>query len=428
MDQPNYLPDVRNQYELLPYPPVNPQDEHKRLMRTWLEDLPMINHYCFAGKQSFTHGFRALMAGGGTGDATIFMAEQLRATNARIVHLDLSTASIKIAQERAAIRGLTNIDFIHDSLLNLPQLGLQPFDYINCSGVLHHLADPDAGLTALKTALAPGGAMGIMLYGTIGRIGVYQMQEMLGLLDNGTSTPAERISQAKQLLTVLPDTSWFKRGAELYGDSGRTDADIYDMFLHAQDRSYTIEQIYAWMADQHGFHITLSDVQRGRYPYLPDMTLRHDAHALRERVRSMPARAQYAMSELIMGDLVKHSFYLTRTEDAVAAYGDLDMIPFYFHEPLTGIALEPVFTSDDGGPITLHHGYLGMTVKIDAGRYSAKILRHIDGVLSFREIFRKVRAEPAFRGLTPDDATLFKDFAPSFTALNAIERLLLRRR
>ena len=428
MDQPNYLPDVRNQYELLPYPPVNPQDEHKRLMRTWLEDLPMINHYCFAGTQSFTRGFRALMAGGGTGDATIFMAEQLRATDARIVHLDLSTASIKIAQERAAIRGLTNIDFIHDSLLNLPKLGLQQFDYINCSGVLHHLADPDAGLTALETMLAPGGAMGIMLYGTIGRIGVYQMQAMLGLLDDGALTPAERISQAKQLLTALPDTSWFKRGAELYGDSARTDADIYDMFLHSQDRSYTIEQIYTWLADQHGFHITLSDVQRGRYPYLPDMTLHHDAHALRERARGMPARAQYAMSELIMGDLVKHSFYLTRTADAVAAYGDLDMIPFYFHEPLTGIALESVFTSDDGGPITLHHGYLGMTVKIDAGRYSAKILRHIDGVLSFREIFMKVRAEPAFRGLTPDDATLFKDFAPSFTALNAIERLLLRRR
>lgn len=426
MDQPNYLPDVRRQYELLPYPPINPQDEHKRLMRTWLEDLPMINHYCFAGKQSFTHRFRALIAGGGTGDATIFMAEQLRATDARIVHLDLSKASIKIARERAKIRGLTNIDFIHDSLLNLPQLKLAPFDYINCSGVLHHLADPNAGLKALKTVLVPGGAMGLMLYGSIGRIGVYQMQEMLGLLDDGVSTPAARISQAKQLLTALPDTSWFKRGAEMYGDSARTDADIYDMFLHSQDRSYTIEQLYEWLADQHGYHIILSDVQRGRFPYLPDMTLRHDAHALRVRVRAMPARAQHAMSELIMGDLVKHSFYLTETADAVAAYGDADMVPFYFHEPLTGIALEPVFTSDDGAPITLHHAYLGMTVKVDAGRYSAKILRHIDGTLSFREIFNKVRAEPAFCGLSLDDAALFADFAPSFAALNAIERILLR--
>lgn len=426
MDQPNYLTEVRNQYELLPYPPIDPKDEHKRLMRTWLEDLPMINHYCFAGAERFDKGFRALVAGGGTGDATIFLAEQLRATDARIVHLDLSTASIKIAQERAAIRGLSNIDFIHDSLLNIPHLGLGPFDYINCSGVLHHLADPDAGLAALASVLAPEGAMGLMLYGTIGRIGVYQMQAMLGLLDDGAMAPQERITQAKQLLAALPDTSWFKRGVELYGDSARTDADIYDMFLHAQDRSYTVEQIFAWLADQHGFHITLSDVQRGRFPYLPEMTLRPDAHALRKRARAMPARDQYALSEMLLGDLVKHSFYLTRSAATVAPYGDAAMIPFYFHEPLTGATLEPVFTSRDGGPITLHHGYLGLTVKIDAGRYSAKILRHIDGTRTFRQVFDLVRAEPAFRNAPPDDATLFREFAASFNALNAIERLLLR--
>ena len=48
----NYLPKVKSQYESLPYPPCNPEDDRKRLMLTWLEDLPMINHYCFAGKQS----------------------------------------------------------------------------------------------------------------------------------------------------------------------------------------------------------------------------------------------------------------------------------------------------------------------------------------------------------------------------------------
>ena len=117
----NYLPQVRSQYEALPYPPCNPQDDHQRLVQTWLEDLPMINHYCFAGRQSFQHGFRALVAGGGTGDATIFLAEQLKHTDAHIVHLDKSQASIAIAQQRAHIRGLANISWIHDSLLNLPQ-------------------------------------------------------------------------------------------------------------------------------------------------------------------------------------------------------------------------------------------------------------------------------------------------------------------
>ena len=63
----NYLPQVKSQYESLPYPPCNPEDDRKRLVMTWLEDLPMSNHDCFAGKQSFTHHFRALVAGGYAG-------------------------------------------------------------------------------------------------------------------------------------------------------------------------------------------------------------------------------------------------------------------------------------------------------------------------------------------------------------------------
>ena len=33
------LPQVRAQYEALPYPPRNPEDERRELRRTWLDDL-----------------------------------------------------------------------------------------------------------------------------------------------------------------------------------------------------------------------------------------------------------------------------------------------------------------------------------------------------------------------------------------------------
>lgn len=426
MKNQNYLADVKAQYEHLPYPPVDPQDEKKRLQRTWLEDLPMMNHYCFQGKASFRNGFRVLVAGGGTGDATIFLAEQLRATDAEIVHLDLSAASIAIARQRAALRGLTNIRWIQDSLLNAADLGLGKFNYINCCGVLHHLADPDAGLCALKAVLAADGAIGVMVYGAIGRLGIYQMQSMLRLVNGPGASADDKIAQARALLAVLPASSWFKRGEDLYGDSRKGDADIYDMFLHSQDRAYTVDQIFDWLADQHGFHITLSDIHRGRFPYLPSMTLHQDATLLRASLKDMPPRAQHALSELVLGDLLRHTFYLTATVAATAAYGDAAMVPFFFHEPLTGAALEPVFTARDGGPITLHHAFLGLTVQINAGTYSAKILSRIDGRRSFQQIFDLVRSEPRWRANPPDNATLFADFAASYDALNAIERLLLR--
>ncbi|MEO7886748.1 MAG: class I SAM-dependent methyltransferase, partial [Polaromonas sp.] len=274
----NYLPEVRNQYEALPYPPCNPQDDHRRLVRTWLEDLPMINHYCFAGKQSFQDGFRALVAGGGTGDATIFLAEQLRHTNAQIVHLDMSSASIALAKERAQIRGLANITWVHDSLLNLPARAAEfgTFDYINCSGVLHHLADPDAGFRALLSVLKDDGAIGLMVYATTGRTGVYQMQSLMRMV-NGAETDAQRkIANTRDILASLPPSNWFKRSEDLHHDHKMGDSGIYDLLLHSQDRAYSVGELFDWLGDEaegakdgHGMHLEFTDVQRGLSPYLP---------------------------------------------------------------------------------------------------------------------------------------------------------------
>lgn len=421
----NYLAAVKAQYEVLPYPPVDPRDEHHRLARTWLDDLPMINHYCFGGRQDFANGFRVLVAGGGTGDATIFLAEQLRGTNARIVHVDLSSASIAVARERAAIRKLDNIEWHQESLLDLPQLGLAPFDYINCVGVLHHLADPEAGLRALESVRKPDGAIGLMLYGEIGRIGVYHMQNMLRLA--GADAPIEeRIGHARELLASLPASNWYRMAGDLYNDRD-TDAGIVDSLLHPQDRAYTVPQLYEWLHDRAGYSLTFSDVHRGRFPYQPALTLGMDANALRDRLSAMRTREREALSELLIGDLTRHNLYLTR-EGATAAYGDASLAPFFFHEPLDCKTLAAMFAFKGGQPTVLRHEFIGMTATVPTGAYTGRIFSYLDGKRSFQQIFDLVRASLRVNGVAvlPDNAALFADFRPAYEVLNAIERLLLR--
>ena len=426
----NHLPKVKRQYEAMPYPPCNPQDDHQRLMLTWLEDLPMINHYCFAGKQSFSHGFRALVAGGGTGDATIFLAEQLRGTDAEIVHLDMSHASIVLAQERAKIRGLTNITWVHYSLLSLPALGLGKFDYINCSGVLHHLADPDLGLRVLLSALKPGGAIGLMVYGTTGRTGVYQMQALMRMVNrDGTDQELEdphKIANTRDLLGSLPASNWFKASESLYNDHKAGDAGIYDLLLHSQDRSYSVGELFDWLNVQHGRHLSFSDVQRGRSPYLPHMVLGSKPPAMAAELRRLPRRQQYEMAELMIGNLITHSLYLTQDAACTAPYGDAAYIPFFYHEPLTGEMAAQVFGSNKGQPFRLMHQHSGVSVTVNPGKYGANILRLIDGQKSFGEIFDQFRASWHGQAAAPDNAALFADFAESYDTLNALERLLLR--
>ena len=61
------------------------------------------------GEQNYSGQFRVLCAGAGTGDGLLSLAEQLRNTTAQLVYLDFSRASMRIAQHRAELRGLSNI-------------------------------------------------------------------------------------------------------------------------------------------------------------------------------------------------------------------------------------------------------------------------------------------------------------------------------
>jgi len=94
---------VRAQYEAYPYPPRDPRDEARRLV-TGSPSHPLeIDHYIFAGRRDWTRPFRALVAGGGTGDACIMLAQQLvdRRCPGEVVYLDISTASRQICEGRA---------------------------------------------------------------------------------------------------------------------------------------------------------------------------------------------------------------------------------------------------------------------------------------------------------------------------------------
>ncbi|MBL8710621.1 MAG: class I SAM-dependent methyltransferase [Rhodospirillaceae bacterium] len=237
---------IVEQYQALPYPARNPADEVNRLVEGSPSRLLEINHYIFSGARDFRGTFRALIAGGGTGDAAIMLAQHLRDRHcpAELVYLDLSTTSRSIAESRAARRGLNNINFITGSLLDLPDLVTGGFDYIDCCGVLHHLDDPAAGLRTLAAALLPGGGMGVMVYGTYGRTGVYHAQAMLRLLagqdnDRAKTVPA-RLDLARRLLQQLPSTNWLRRNPAIADHVHGGDAGLYDLLLHSTDRAYDV--------------------------------------------------------------------------------------------------------------------------------------------------------------------------------------------
>lgn len=374
---------VKDQYEAYPYPHRDPADEKTRLMRTLGGNLDGINHFLFGGGRDFSRPFRVLVAGGGTGDALVYLAQQLadRGCPSRVTYLDLSEASRAIAEKRAAMRGLDNIDFHTGSLLEVGAMGLGAFDYIDCSGVLHHLPDPDAGLAALAGVLAPDGGMGIMLYGASGRAGVYPMQEMLRMVAPATLPAGERVAVAKRLLAAVPPTNLLLRNP---GVSPATDdAEWYDLFLHSQDRAYSVTEIGALVA---GAGLSLrSFVPPACYD---PASYCADAGIL-ERLSGASAVERAAFAEGMVSILSKHVFY-------VAGPGNTHRPP-----PLSDAAI-PVwhdgfsFPADKLGQAFQFGKNRGpVATRITVTPEVAAVARLIDGATPLGEIRRRSGLPPA---------------------------------
>ncbi len=377
----SYLPQVKEQYEHFPYPPRNPEDERRHLRATVTDCLDVLNHHGFGGKRNFHKNFRALVAGGGTGDSTICLAEQLQGTDAEITYLDMSMASMKVAKARAEVRGLENIQWVNGSLLDLPTMELGQFDYINCSGVLHHLENPEEGLRALNSVLAEGGVMGIMLYGKYGRTAIYQMQELLRML-SGDASDSDKLAICKTVLAQLPESNWFNHSKNWFYDHRGGDAALYDLLLHSQDRAYSIPELYDYMKG-----VGLSIAAFIGPNYCDPVASIRDAGLL-AHVRTLPIEEQYAIGELMGGLAKTHVFYATHHVVPAPSPDDMDMIPSMalttpaeIYEGLYNIAktdAKGIFCSTETRKVRVpHHPHL------------AAVLKFMDGKRTLREIYQQ---------------------------------------
>ena len=159
--------------------------------------------------------------------------------NDEVVGLDLSEASLAHERYLQDKHGLANLRLFQGDLMEVGDIG-GAFDVILCTGVLHHMADPAAGLVALRDVLAPDGVMVLMLYGATVRTGVYMLQDAFQRM--GIAQSPDGVAQVRQIMSELPGRHYaqdYIRAAEEL----KHDAAVVDTFLHPQDRAYTVPQL-----------------------------------------------------------------------------------------------------------------------------------------------------------------------------------------
>ena len=382
---------VALQYEDLPYPERDPADERRRLILGSPSHPVEMDHRLWGGRRDWAQPFRALVAGGGTGDGLIQLAAVLQAAGRRaeITYLDLSLAARKVAEARAAVRGLA-IRFETASLLDAPALGR--FDYIDCCGVIHHLPDPLAGLRALEGALAPGGGIGLMVYAPLGRSGVYPLQQAFGALLEGVP-PREKVARARALLDRLPPGHPFRANPNLV-DHGQSDAGFHDLLLHSRDRAYAIDDLADLLA-----RAGLTDIR----PALP--ALYDPAPFTGDAPLPEDALARMALAERLRGDIKTHVLYLARAGEAAPPPDPADpaLIP---HLKAPAESLARAVRKD--GRVTVTLASERRAVPVD--RAAAALIAGIDGRRPLSVLSRSLGMDPVafsavwrplWRGLEP---------------------------
>jgi len=421
----NYLPVVRKHYEEYPYPERNPEDEKNRLVAVGIDSLDVINHYSHEGKKNFLKGIRVLIAGGGTGDSTIFLAEQLRDTKSEIIYVDMSEASMKIAQERASIRGLTNITWIHDSLLNIPMLGLGKFDHISCTGVLHHLEDPVAGIKALESVLSDNGSINIMVYAHYGRTSVYQVQDLMRMINHNETSMNNEISNCRKVLKGLSATHWHKL-ANMH-EEDLPDIELYDLYLHSQDRAYTVPELYEFAESANLKLIKLLGlgVVGGNDIYNPDIYIEDEG--MRASLKKLNLMQRQAAAEILNGRILMHSFNLTKKIVKQPDASMLDYVPSLSiicannsYEMVSQIMLMP------GSAVQLNIQSINLNLEFRKTPNIESFFRYMNGERSLKSIYSKIMAEKKFGIEKITRNSLIQEFKPVIKEMSSHNLLFLR--
>jgi SAM-dependent methyltransferase len=358
---------VSRQYDRWEYPPpVTDLEVWTKNHWDWFD--PFWAHRILWPNRAYKPDLDILIAGCGTYQAAVY-AFMNRA--AKVVAIDVSRSALDHQQYLKDRHGLDNLELHLLPIEEASALG-RDFDLIVSSGVLHHMADPLAGLKALGGCLRRDGALGIMLYAKYGRIGVEILESVFR--DLGLSQDEASVQLVKDTIAMLsadhPVRSYLKVARDLLSDGA-----VVDTFLHSRQRSYTVEECLdlvsaAGLAFQGWFH---------KMPYYPHDLLA-PASNLHSALNRLPDVKLWSVMERLQTTNATHFFIACRPERPKEHY----VIDFSTDASLDYVPLTRTACLLSGEEIHLP----GAKLKLNPAQLP--FVQHVDGRRTIREIIECV--------------------------------------
>lgn len=207
-----------------------------------------------------------LIAGCGTGQHPIKVAQALAASD--IHAIDLSRSSLAYAMRKSREMGIENLTFAQADILALGDWDAR-FDVIESVGVLHHLKEPMVGWRILRERLKPGGYMRIGLYSHHARRMIRQARAEIER--HNYPATADGIRAFREYVFSLDadhPLDGVKRAYDFFSLSA-----CRDLLFHVQEHQFTIPKIQQCLAELNleflGFQLPNARIWREyskRYP------------------------------------------------------------------------------------------------------------------------------------------------------------------
>lgn len=284
---------VADQYLTWPYPaPIWDIESWLRTNWEWYD--PSHAHRLFWPSSDYKRDMNILIAGCGCNQAAIFAFNN---PFAKIVAIDINPAAISHHEVLKQKYKLNNLDLHLLPIEQANDLKLK-FDLIVSTGSLHHLSDPNRGITTLAECLRPDGVIAIMVYAKYGRIGVEIMQSVFR--DLALRQDKASIAAVKDAISILPKLHPAAAYLGLANDLN-SDAGWIDTYLSSRETSYSIDDCIR-LVDQAGlvFHDLFF-----KSPYYPPIQTNNLFYSA---VKKLPKHKQWSIIERINSINACHFF------------------------------------------------------------------------------------------------------------------------
>ncbi|MEW5821913.1 MAG: class I SAM-dependent methyltransferase [Cyanobacteriota bacterium] len=210
---------VKNFYNLNPYPPV------KRFAKVSLSSN-IFEQSCKIVNKPVPERPSILIAGCGTVAAKVISGLY---PDAKIIcAIDLSAKTIEIAKAFSGRSNKNNIYWVEGDISDkniADKLPAEKFDWIHCTGVLHHLEEPEAGIRNLSSLLNNEGLIRFQVYSKGARVWIEWARKAF------LQKEAKNYLDVKTILSNLPLNHPFRYILATYPESFN-EAGLKDGFLH----------------------------------------------------------------------------------------------------------------------------------------------------------------------------------------------------